>query len=179
MAEALFLDGPLAGQVREVPSSHYGQVDAPMPGPTFDVETYRGTWADPLSERVTYRLKPNRRAHGPRWVYAAGEKVGDQVVCTQPVHPDTIEAIGADRFEQMIEYNAQKALSSTCSAEGLVVVDVHEVWRGTRRDAIASAYLQNPDGVKAAAALRSVEQLGEFQASLLWVVHEGVAVMPE
>ncbi|QJD50491.1 hypothetical protein SEA_CHRIS_89 [Mycobacterium phage Chris] len=178
MAEALFLDGPLAGQTRDVPEAHYDQHVVPSPSPLFSVQSYSGTWDAPHYETVTYRRKPNRLSYGPRWVFAVGDKVGEQVVSCQAFTPEAIESMGVDMFEQMITYQAEKALNATCSAEGLVVAEVHEVWRGSRRDAIASAYLQNPDGVKAAAALQSVEQLGPLHASMLWVVFEGVAVMP-
>ncbi|QJD50390.1 hypothetical protein I5H01_gp017 [Mycobacterium phage MarkPhew] len=177
-SQVIFLDGPLAGQVREVPSAHYDQSDEPRPSFLFDVQTYSGTWDAPQRETVTYRLKPNRLSTGPRWAFAVGEKVGEQVVCTQAFSPDAIEAMGGDHFEQMVTYHAEKALNGTCSAEGLHVAEITEVFRGTRRDAIAAAYLQQPDGIKAAAALRNVEALGEYLASQVWVIHEGVAVMP-
>ncbi|AYR01154.1 hypothetical protein SEA_LEMOND_89 [Mycobacterium phage LeMond] len=177
MAEALFLDGPLAGQVRQVPSAHYGQGDDERPAFLFDVQTYSGTWDQPQRNTVTYRLKPNRLATGPRWAFAVGEKVGEQLVCTQSYSPQMIDEMGADVFEQIVAESAHKALQRAAEAEGLVAVEVHEVWRGTRRDAVASAYLQNPDGIKAAAALRSVEGLGEYLASMVWIVFEGVAAV--
>ncbi|QFG11505.1 hypothetical protein I5G87_gp81 [Mycobacterium phage Ekdilam] len=185
MAEALFLDGPLAGQTRDIPAWRDGSLND-----TFHVQRApaAAVWdkgGDPHDvlrpDVVTYRRKPNRLSHGPRWAYALGEKVGDQVVCVVPYTAAGVDALGQDKLDEYVRGNAEAALQRICEAEGLVAVDVMEVFRGTRGDAREALYTGGVDGKQWSGAQRAVaatEGLGWFPylEGVTFVVYEAVAM---
>lgn len=184
MAEALFLDGPLAGRTHLVPDIRPGG----GPSDVFYAETHRPpVWEAggevTAPERVTYRLKRNRLSYGPRWVYAMGEKVGDPVVCVMPYTREAAEAMGAEVLDDMIARNAEAALQRLCKAEGLVAVEIIEAFRGTRGEA-REVWMQEQAAKGAAQALAAADSLapnGEPSAWLegvTFVVTEAVAMPP-
>ncbi|AHB79624.1 hypothetical protein PBI_VALIDUS_94 [Mycobacterium phage Validus] len=179
-AAVLFLDGPLAGRTRELQT--YGSSDEP--GPHFYVrEAPAADWLarerDPHDSlldppTVAYRIKRNRLSYGPKWVGAVGEKVGEQLVTVLPYDQRARESVGADKFDEYITDHAYRAAQRHAAAEGLVAVEVHEVWRGTRAEA-AEQMAREGKPVPGASALSSVV-VDTMLASTVFVVHEAVAV---
>ncbi|ASR86365.1 hypothetical protein I5G86_gp14 [Mycobacterium phage DarthP] len=182
---ALFLDGPLAGQTREVPTWRDGglnDVFYVQRAPAAAVWDKSGDPHDVLRpDVVTYRRKPNRLSHGPRWAYALGEKVGDQVVCVFPYSREAVDAMGQEALDEMVRREAQRALERICGSVGLVPVDVMEVFRGTRGEAREAMYRGGVDGQMHGGAQRAVsacESLGDgpYLEGVTFVVHEAVAM---
>ncbi|AOZ61419.1 hypothetical protein SEA_DRHAYES_88 [Mycobacterium phage DrHayes] len=176
-ASVMFLDGPLAGTVREVPTWPNGELS-----PYFNVATPPkldpSVWSDPprriLPESHTYRIKRNRLSYGPQWVGALGERVGEQIVAVFPYDERIRHSVGVDQFEDYITRNAHEAVKRLAEAEGLVAVEVHEVWRGTQADAREQMVREGRPVQGAPAFLDSDGPA--FPESTVFVVHEAVAV---
>ncbi|ASR85393.1 hypothetical protein SEA_PHRANK_95 [Mycobacterium phage Phrank] len=182
----LFLDGPLAGQTREIPT-WYDDV----PGPYFRVAEqvapidWSGDAHDLLAPNRTheYRIKPNRLSYGPRWVGAIGAKVGEQVVCVQPVSDRALSALDLADVEALLTGNAHDSLARTCAAEGLVPAEVHEVWRGTHVEA-REVMMRNPGEFGPMQARAAADSLtggdpAPWLDGMVFVVHEAVALPAE
>ncbi|QFG09279.1 hypothetical protein SEA_GUANICA15_94 [Mycobacterium phage Guanica15] len=171
-ASVMFLDGPLAGRTREVWAHPDGS-----PVPYFCVEAgaaWLGLGDSIPVERHTYQVKRNRLSYGPQWVGAIGDKVGEQITAVFPYDQRARHSVGADKFDEYLTRNAYDALQRLAKAEGLVAVEVHEVWRGTRAEAreqmMREGKTPGPDRAIAAA-----DSLGD-PASIVFVVHEAVAI---
>ncbi|QIG61602.1 hypothetical protein SEA_XIMENITA_94 [Mycobacterium phage Ximenita] len=184
--EVLFLDGPLAGRTRTIPTWQDG-----TPGPEFHVAQqvapidWSGDEHDLLAPHRThtYRIKPNRLSYGPRWCGAIGAKVGEQVVCVQPLDRRAVEAIGPADVDALVASQADEALARTCAAEGLVAAEVHEVWRGTRTEA-REVMVRNPSEFGPMQARAAADQLDgsgsdPWLDGMVFVVHEAVAMPAE
>ncbi|ALF01448.1 hypothetical protein SEA_LILPHARAOH_70 [Mycobacterium phage LilPharaoh] len=176
-APVLFLDGPIANEVREVRT--FERVDAPgegMPG-VFNVAKSRAVTplADPHDalafDHVTYTIKPNRLSYGPRWCAAVGRHVGDQLVVTIPYHPAVPERVGVDTFEDFLTGEADASLQRFAGTEGLQAVEVHEVWRGTRADAQEQLAREGQAAPGPCAALAA-----RIDDPMVYVVFEAVAM---
>ncbi|AIM50419.1 hypothetical protein PBI_OMNICRON_86 [Mycobacterium phage Omnicron] len=134
----LFLDGPLAGQERQVQADatdrpKYDLIEAlQQPTPQWDADD-----ASPVlpSSTVTYRVKRSRFRRGPKWVAALGEKVGERVQCVQVYTLEARQAMGVDVFNKIVERHAREALARTCAEVGLVPDDVHKAFAGSLQDA--------------------------------------------
>ncbi|QFG08478.1 hypothetical protein I5H09_gp013 [Mycobacterium phage Yunkel11] len=169
-ASVMFLDGPLAGSTREAWAHPDGS-----PGPVYcALESVGFDSPDWPARTVTYRVKRNRLSYGPQWVGAIGDKVGEQVAAVFPYDQRARHSVGADKFDEYLTRNAYDALQRLAKAEGLVAVEVHEVWRGTRAEAreqmMREGKTPGPDRAIAAA-----DSLGD-PASIVFVVHEAVAI---
>lgn len=173
----MFLDGPLAGTTREVPTWPNGELS-----PYFNVATPPkldpSVWSDPprtiLPETHTYRIKLNRLSYGPQWVGALGAKVGEQLTAVFPYRPDMRDRVGVAEFDEYLTRNAHEALQQLAKAEGLVAVEVHEVWRGTRAEAHEQMVREGKEPGPTRAVL-AADSLGDPE-SIVFVVWEAVAV---
>ncbi|QFG09473.1 hypothetical protein I5H08_gp014 [Mycobacterium phage Yuna] len=183
MAEALFLDGPLAGQTRQIPTWGSGQLSS-----TYLVPEYTGCeWTAEDDHAMlrpfavhTYTRKPNRLSYGPRWAYAIGAKVGEQLVCTVPYTATARESVAVADFDAMVEQNAREGMQRAAEVEGLVAVDIHEVWRGTVAEA-RETVRRNPEAFGAARAALTAASITDgspaaWLAGLVFVVFEAVAM---
>ncbi|ARQ95526.1 hypothetical protein I5G81_gp87 [Mycobacterium phage Shandong1] len=172
-ASVLFLDGPLAGQTREVPQSRIGSlpdtIEVAQPRPLYWQQSH-----EVEVDRVTYRRKPNRLARGPKWAAALGDKVGEQMVTVLPYDERARECVGADEFDAYVVRHAHEAMRRHAEGVGLVAAEVHEVWRGTRADA-AEQMAREGKPVPHVASL-SGDALDGLLASTVFVVHEAVAM---
>ncbi|WNO27571.1 hypothetical protein SEA_AGEOFDAPAGE_92 [Mycobacterium phage Ageofdapage] len=176
-APVMFLDGPLAGTTREVPTWPNGELS-----PYFNVATPPkldpAIWDNPprriLPESHTYRIKRNRLSYGPQWVGAIGDKVGEQIVNVLPYDERARHSVGVDEFEEYITRNAHAAVRRHAEAEGLVAVEVHEVWRGTQAEA-REQMVREGKPVQGAPAFLGADG-PVFPDSTVFVVHEAVAV---
>lgn len=162
----MFLDGPLAGVTREVPAWRDG---APVPcfyavAPTSSERI----------ETVAYRIKCNRLSYGPRWVGAIGDKVGEQIVTVLPYDERTRHSVGVAGFDEYITRHAHESVQRHAEAEGLVAVEVHEVWRGTQAEAREQMVREGKPVKGAPAFLDALAPV--FLSSTVFVVHEAVAV---
>ncbi|ASR85290.1 hypothetical protein I5H06_gp14 [Mycobacterium phage SirPhilip] len=178
MAEVLFLDGPLAGQRREVPERNGEPLWS-----TFVVESAAGWLPDGAAAvieatRVEYRFKPNRLSYGPRWVGAIGQRVGDQVVCVQTYSKEGRDEFGAAWLDDRLADYARDSLGQICAEAGLAAAEVHEVWRGTRREA-RETVRANPEGFPGAIHGLQAADSVEATDGLVFVVHEAVALPAE
>ncbi|ASR85971.1 hypothetical protein SEA_PEANAM_89 [Mycobacterium phage Peanam] len=182
-AAVLFLDGPLAGRTRDV-ETWRGNV---VPPEVFYAVRPRSTFAamfgdDPHDalvqhETVTYRLKPNRLPYGPRWAYAIGERVGEQMVTVVPYVPEARDAVGAE-FDEYVSRHAHEAMARHAASVDLIAMHVHEVWRGTRAEA-AEQMTREGKPVPGVATLATPGVVDTMLASTVFVVHEGVAMPKE
>ncbi|QFG14140.1 hypothetical protein I5G97_gp013 [Mycobacterium phage Curiosium] len=176
-APVMFLDGPLAGTTREVQTwangelSPYFNVATP---PKFDPSEWRDPPRTMLPETHTYRIKPNRLSYGPQWVGAIGDKVGEQLVVVLPYDERVRHAVGVDEFEDYIACNAYQGAKCHAEAEGLVAVEVHEVWRGTQAEAREQMVREGKPAPGAPAFLGVDGPV--FPDSTVFVVHEAVAI---
>ncbi|WEW73735.1 hypothetical protein Nanz197_88 [Mycobacterium phage Nanz197] len=176
-APVMFLDGPLAGTTREVPTwpngelSPYFNVATP---PKFDPTEMLDSHAPLRPESHTYRIKCNRLSYGPQWVGAIGDKVGEQIVHVLPYDERARQSVGVDQFEDYITRNAYQGVQRLAEAEGLVAVEVHEVWRGTQAEA-REQMVREGKPVQGAPAFLGVDG-PVFLDSTVFVVHEAVAV---
>lgn len=176
-APVMFLDGPLAGTTREVQTwpngelSPYFNVATP---PKFDPSEMREPPRTLLPETHTYRIKRNRLSYGPQWVGAIGDKVGEQIVTVLPYDERARQGVGVDRFEEYITRNAYQSAQRHAGGEGLVAVEVHEVWRGTQAEA-REQMVREGKPVKGAPAFLDGDG-PVFLPSTVFVVHEAVAV---
>ncbi|AWH13694.1 hypothetical protein SEA_ALISHAPH_81 [Mycobacterium phage AlishaPH] len=174
----MFLDGPLAGTTREVPTWPNGEL-APYfnvaTPPKFDPSEILDPHA-PLArpETHTYRIKCNRLSYGPQWVGAIGDKVGEQIVTVLPYDERARQSVGVDEFEEYITRNAYQSAQRHAGGEGLVAVEVHEVWRGTQAEA-REQMVREGKPVKGAPAFLAADG-PVFLDSTVFVVHEAVAV---
>lgn len=186
-----FLDGPLAGTVREIGADSLGnpKIDRitalkPRP-PVWEPET--AFPSGPLADHVTYHVKRSMfRGAGrgaPKWAAAIGEKVGDRVQCVQTY---THEArTGIRGFDKLIERNAHDQLARTCAEVGLVPTEVRKAFDGDRRRAEAWVYPAEMMGAAsrygdveqaARAALVASNGYGGWGNDLQFVVYTAVAM---
>ncbi|QWK51421.1 hypothetical protein SEA_STINSON_89 [Mycobacterium phage Stinson] len=176
-APVMFLDGPLAGTTREVQTwrngelSPYFNVATP---PKFDPTEMRDPHDRLRPESHTYRIKRNRLSYGPQWVGAIGDKVGEQIVHVLPYDERARHCVGVDEFEEYITRNAHAAAQRHAETEGLVAVEVHEVWRGTQAEA-REQMVREGKPVQGAPAFLDADG-PVFLDSTVFVVHEAVAV---
>ncbi|ASR87261.1 hypothetical protein SEA_LASTHOPE_94 [Mycobacterium phage LastHope] len=175
----MFLDGPLAGTTRDVPTwpngelSPYFNVATPPPfDPTFSPIDPHAPLARPTTH--TYRIKRNRLSYGPQWVGAIGDKVGEQLVTVLPYDERARQSVGVDQFEDYIARNAYQSAQRHAEAEGLVAVEVHEVWRGTQAEAREQMAREGKPVQGSPAFLGADGPV--FLPSTVFVVHEAVAV---
>lgn len=173
----MFLDGPLAGATREVPTWPNGELSpyfnvATLP--PFDPSEMRDPHDRLRPESHTYRIKRNRLSYGPQWVGAIGDKVGEQIATVFPYDERARQSVGADKFDEYMTDNAYKSMQRHAATEGLVAVEMHEVWRGTQ----AEAREQMAREGKPVPGIPSLvgDDLDLFLASTVFVVHEAVAV---
>ncbi|QAY02819.1 hypothetical protein SEA_SHAOBING_88 [Mycobacterium phage Shaobing] len=181
-ASVLFLDGPLAGQTRDVATWRGNVVP---PDAFYAVRPRPDMFARQLvdehdtlvqHETITYRLKRNRLPYGPRWAYALGEKVGEQIVTVVPYLPAAREAVGGPEFEGYVSRHAHEAMQRHAASVGLVAMHVHEVWRGTRAE--AREQMEREGKHVPGVPVFDSAGLDVMLAETVFVVHEGVA-MPE
>ncbi|ADL71174.1 hypothetical protein ANGELICA_85 [Mycobacterium phage Angelica] len=166
----MFLDGPLAGRTREAWAHPDGS-----PGPVYcALESVSFDSPDWPARRVTYQIKRNRLSYGPQWVGAIGDKVGEQIVTVLPYDERARHAVGVDEFEEYITRNAYQSAQRHAQGEGLVAVEVHEVWRGTQAEA-REQMVREGKPVKGAPAFLDADG-PVFLDSTVFVVHEAVAV---
>ncbi|APU93191.1 hypothetical protein SEA_ROSMARINUS_88 [Mycobacterium Phage Rosmarinus] len=174
----MFLDGPLAGTTREVQTWPNGEL-APYfnvaTPPKFDPTEMLRDPRDMLRpETHTYRIKCNRLSYGPQWVGAIGDKVGEQIVTVLPYDERARQSVGVDEFEEYITRNAYQSAQRHAQGEGLVAVEVHEVWRGTQAEA-REQMVREGKPVKGAPVFLDADG-PVFLDSTVFVVHEAVAV---
>jgi len=107
MAEVRFLDGPLRGQIREIPELSDG-----LP---------RTVHAPARVRFVEYQPKRSFYADGPRWVAAVTPRCGDPVVAVVPFMGEVLDLLPAAAVEQ-IDRGGRAALERmTLTADSGVV----------------------------------------------------------
>ncbi|AVR77074.1 hypothetical protein SEA_LESTON_82 [Mycobacterium phage Leston] len=182
-----FLDGPLAGQVKQVAADHSGRprwdgfVAAVQPEVTFNAfltdEPLRPDYVTYTIKRSTFHGAGRRR---PAWVATIGDKVGERVQCVQMYTEEARAGMGSV-FDEMVERNARAALERTCAEAGLIPDDVRKVFDGGRRYAEGWVY-PRPAGPyydvedAARAVLDASETLGPNGAHLQFIVYHAVAM---
>lgn len=179
MAEVLFLDGPLRGQIRDVSVVHAWMdcctiSDSDMA--QFALEFDGPLAAEPRREVVRYWFKKNYHRHGPVWAAAVGKHVGSPITCVVPMMFDASNAVLAEGYARDA---ALKQIIATCAADGLVPVEFREEWRGTAED--ARRLLTDPDarelcGRVVSAAGAVVE---DAVPGSVFFVFEAVAAVPD
>lgn len=156
MAEVRFLDGPLRGQIRDVPEWPDGQPKI--------VHHPRPVTATGFGGVVVYRMKPSYYAGGPRWVAAATEHCGDPVAVVVPFARE-LRDLGA-AFGELIEGSARAELARACSAQDLVAVEVRELFRGSLVKARRLATTRNKPLALTAGLLADCHETPGIQVSV-------------
>ncbi|QBI96309.1 hypothetical protein I5G71_gp76 [Mycobacterium phage Patt] len=136
MSLVRFLDGPLSGELLDVPDT-LGRfvveclvVDKPVELSDCD---------ELLTERVEYRLMRNPYPDDVERAGAVGEKVGEKcrVILTSTAERDEL---GGEKHAEYLWRMASEQLDRLCAAEGLAAACKRKLWAGSREDALATEW---------------------------------------
>ncbi|BBC43365.1 hypothetical protein [Mycobacterium phage Y10] len=130
-----FLDGPLAGEVRDMPAPIGGW--ARVQQITSDPRDLFREGAELQTRIVEYVVKRNPYDEpGVPHVGAIGEKVGEKVRVVLTTTKEALAHFGRDT----IEHHAMTEFARACGEFGLVPSCVRKVFEGTRRDAMSTEW---------------------------------------